>query len=75
MERVAGLRFSSSHVWVRVEGAEALIGLSEYLQDQLGEITALDLPDLEDVIRAARRMGRVESAEAISPIEAPSPER
>ena len=75
MERVAGLRFSSSHVWVRVEGGEALIGLSEYLQDQLGEITALDLPDLEDVIRAARRMGRVESAEAISPIEAPSAER
>ncbi|HKW73605.1 MAG TPA: hypothetical protein VJQ08_12370 [Candidatus Dormibacteraeota bacterium] len=72
---MAGLRFSSSHVWVRVEGAEALIGLSEYLQDQLGEITALDLPDLEDVIRAARRMGRVESAEAISPIETPSAER
>ena len=71
LERVAGLRFSSSHVWVRVEGAEAVIGLSEYLQVQLGEITALDLPDLGGVIRAARRMGKVESDEATSPIEAP----
>ena len=67
----AVLRFSASHVWVRVEGAEAVIGLSDYLQDQMGEITALDLPDAGDVIRAARRMGKVESDEASSPIEAP----
>jgi glycine cleavage system H protein len=65
------LRFSASHMWVRVEGAEAVIGLSDYLQDQLGEITALDLPDNGDVIRATRLMGKVESDEASSPLEAP----
>ena len=70
MERV-GLRFSASHVWVKVEGAEAVVGLSDYLQDQLGRITALDLPDMGDVIRATRRMGKVESDEAASPLEAP----
>ncbi len=70
MERV-GLRFSASHVWVRVEGAEAVVGLSDYLQDQLGQITTLDLPDMGDVIRATRRMGKVESDEASSPLEAP----
>lgn len=48
-----------------------MIGLSDYLQDQLGEITALDLPDNGDVIRATRRMGKVESDEASSPLEAP----
>jgi len=58
-------------VWVRVEGSDAIIGLSEYLQDQMGEITTLELPDLGDVIRAARRMGHAESEEASSPIEAP----
>ena len=65
------LRFSGAHVWVRVEGDLAELGLSDYLQDQMGELTALDLPDLGDVLRARRRMGHVESEEASSPIEAP----
>ena len=60
------LLFSGTHVWVRVEGSEAVLGLSDFLQDQMGEITALELPDIGDVIRAARRMGQIES-----PIEAP----
>ena len=65
------LRFSASHVWVRVEGSEAVLGLSDYLQEQMGEITLLALPDLGDVLRASKRMGHVESEEASSPIEAP----
>jgi glycine cleavage system H protein len=65
------LRFSAAHVWVRVEGAEAVLGLSDYLQDQMGELTKLDLPDLGDILRASRRMGHVESEEASSPLEAP----
>ena len=65
------LLFSPAHVWVRVDGREAILGLSDYLQDQMGEITLLDLPDLGDVLRAKRRMGHVESEEASSPLEAP----
>jgi glycine cleavage system H protein len=68
---MAQLRFSGAHVWVRVEGQEAVLGLSDYLQDQMGEITALELPDLGDILRARKRMGHVESEEASSPIEAP----
>jgi glycine cleavage system H protein len=58
-------------VWVRVEGQDAVLGLSDYLQDQMGEITSLELPDLGDVLRARKRMGHVESEDASSPIEAP----
>ena len=65
------LRYSAAHIWVRVEGDTAELGLSDYLQDQMGEITSLNLPDLGDVLRATRRMGHVESDEASSPIEAP----
>jgi glycine cleavage system H protein len=65
------LRFSPSHVWVRVDGSEAVLGLSDYLQDQMGEITTLELPDLGDVIRISRKMGNAESEEASTPIEAP----
>ena len=68
---MAQLKFSPAHVWVRTEGADAVLGLSEFLQDQMGEITALDLPDLGDVLRAGRAMGHVESDEASSPLEAP----
>ena len=63
--------FSVGHVWVRVEGDDAIIGLSDYLQDQMGEITSLALPDLGDMLHARRRMGHLESEEASSPIEAP----
>ena len=68
---MAQLRFSGAHVWVRVEGEEAVLGLSDYLQDQMGEITSLQLPDLGDILRAKRKMGHVESEGASSPIEAP----
>jgi glycine cleavage system H protein len=65
------LRFSGAHVWVRVEGDVAVLGLSDYLHDQMGEITSLELPDLGDVLRARRRMGHVESEDSSAPIEAP----
>jgi glycine cleavage system H protein len=65
------VRFSASHVWVRVEGSDAVLGLSDYLQDQIGEIISLELPDVGDVIRAARRMGQVETEDAASPVDAP----
>ncbi|HMJ38935.1 MAG TPA: glycine cleavage system protein GcvH [Verrucomicrobiae bacterium] len=65
------MRFSAAHFWVRAEGDEAVLGLSDYLQDQMGEIIKLDLPDLGDVLRVGRRIGQVESEEASSPLEAP----
>jgi glycine cleavage system H protein len=65
------IRFSSAHVWVQVEDSDAILGLSDYLQDQMGEITSLDLPDIGDILRARKRMGHVESEEASSPIESP----
>jgi glycine cleavage system H protein len=68
---MSSLLFSGAHVWVRVEGAEAVLGLSDYLQDERGEITRLELADLGEVLQAGRRMGHVESEEASSPVEAP----
>jgi glycine cleavage system H protein len=68
---MAQLRYSEAHVWVRVEGADAVLGLSDYLRDQMGDITSLVLPDVGDILRAKRKMGHLESEEASSPIEAP----
>lgn len=71
MSQLTQLRFSSAHVWVKLDDDIATLGLSDYLQDQMGEITSLVLPDLGDVLRARRRMGHVESDDASSPLEAP----
>ncbi|HKV89214.1 MAG TPA: glycine cleavage system protein H [Candidatus Dormibacteraeota bacterium] len=68
---VQPLRFSAAHVWVRVDGSEAVLGLSDYLQDQMGAITTLELPDAGDVLHVAHRMGKAESEDASTPIEAP----
>src|SRR5947209_11198073 len=63
--------YSAGDVWERAEGADAVLCVSDYIQDQMGEITSLELPDIGDLIRATRRMGKVEVEDVFSPIEAP----
>jgi glycine cleavage system H protein len=65
------LRISPAHIWARVDGDTAVLGVTDFLQDQLGDITAVELADVGDYLRAARRMGRIESEEASSPLESP----
>jgi glycine cleavage system H protein len=65
------LRFSPAHMWARREGDTAVLGVTDFFQDQMGDITALDLADIGDYVRASRRMGRIESEEASSPLESP----
>ena len=65
------LRFSPAHIWTRVEGDLAVLGVTDFFQDQLGDITGLNLADIGDYVRASKRMGRIESDEASSPLESP----
>ena len=65
------LRFSPAHVWVRADDGEAVLGLTDYLQDQMGQLTGIDLPDLGDILKMSRRMGHAESEEASAPLESP----
>ena len=48
-----------------------MLGLTDYLQDQLGQLTGIDLPDLGDILKISRRMGHAESEEASTPLESP----
>jgi glycine cleavage system H protein len=69
---MAEIKFSPAHVWARTDGdGIAILGVTDYLQDELGGIVTLDLPDLGDLLQVSRRMGQVESEEATSPLEAP----
>jgi len=65
------LKYSKSHEWVRVEGDTATIGLGDYAQNELGDITYLELPDIGDAIVAGEPLGVVESVKAASDIYAP----
>lgn len=65
------LLYAASHEWVRVEGDEAVIGISDFAQDQLGDITFVDLPSVGSILEMGQEMGSVESVKAASEIYAP----
>ena len=66
------LKFSDEHLWVRVEGDQVRVGLSDYLQNKLGEIISVHLPGAGDEIERGEPLGEVESSnevhELISPV-------
>ena len=66
------LLYSREHVWVRVEGDLATIGITDYAQEKLGEILSLDLPEADSYVEKDEPFGSIESAKAavelISPV-------
>ena len=66
-----GLYYSESHEFVRVEGAEAYIGITDYAQHELGNVVYVDMPDVDDEFEAGEEFGAVESVKAASDLLAP----
>jgi glycine cleavage system H protein len=66
------LRYHPEHDWVRVEGAEAVFGITWYAQDNLGEIVYFDPPAAGDAVSAGQGYGELESVKAVSDIVAPA---
>ncbi len=66
------LLYSQEHVWIRVEGNLATIGITDHAQEKLGEIISLDLPEANSSVERDEPFGRIESAKAsvelISPV-------
>ena len=65
------LLYAPSHEWVRVEGAEAVVGITFFAQEQLGDLTFVDLPAVGTVLAPKQEMGSVESVKAASEIYSP----
>lgn len=65
------LLYAPTHEWVRVEGAEAVLGITDFAQDALGDITFIDLPGVGDTLEPGKEMGSVESVKAASDIYSP----
>lgn len=65
------LLYAKTHEWVMVEGDVATVGISHFAQEQLGDLTFVELPEVGDTFEAGSEMGSVESVKAASEIYAP----
>ncbi|MGI5836569.1 MAG: glycine cleavage system protein GcvH [Chloroflexota bacterium] len=65
------LRYSKEHEWVKVEDGEAIIGITEHAQDQLGDVVYVELPAVGQKVEQFKTFGVVESVKAASDLFAP----
>jgi len=64
-------RYSKEHEWVRLDGDAARVGITEYAQDQLGDVVYVDLPEPGSTIGQFDKMGEIESVKAVSDLYSP----
>lgn len=65
------LRYSAEHEWVRLEGDVAVVGITDFAQDQLGDVVYVELPEKGATVRQHASLGVVESVKAASDVFAP----
>ena len=65
-------RYSKEHEWVLIEGeGQALVGITQYAQDQLGDVVYVDLPDAGATVEQFQKLGEIESVKAVSDLFSP----
>jgi len=65
------LRYTSDHEWIRVEGEVAVVGITDFAQDQLGDVVYVDLPAAGTDLEQGQAFGEVESTKSVSDLLAP----
>lgn len=65
------LKYAKEHEWVRVDGDVATIGISDFAQDQLGEVVYVDLPGEGDEVTSGETFGEIESVKSVSELFSP----
>lgn len=71
MKILPELKYSPKHTWVRVEGDYAFIGVTDFAQDQLGEVLFVEMPEVEDELTKDESFGVIESSKVASDLYAP----
>ena len=66
------LRFTVEHEWLRIEEGSARVGISDYAQDQLGDVVYVDLPKLGSQLAAMSKLGEIESVKVASELFSPA---
>ena len=65
------LKYTKDHEWIRYEGDEAYIGISDFAQSELGDLVFVNLPEVDDEVVAGEAFGDVESVKAVSDVLSP----
>ena len=68
---MSDLKYSKEHEWVRLEGDVATVGISQFAQEQLGDVVFVELPSVGQAVGSGDEVGTVESVKAASPIYSP----
>ena len=71
MADLSNYRFTASHEWVRAEGSNATVGISDHAQAELGDVIFLELPDVGATLKAGAKFGAIESVKAASDLYSP----
>jgi len=71
MELPSELLYSEEHEWIKVDNNKATIGITEFAQDELGDIVFVELPEVGDTIEMDESFGSVESVKTVSELYAP----
>jgi len=65
------LKYTRDHEWARVKGNRVTVGITDFAQDQLGDVVYVELPDVGDTVKKGEAFGVVESTKAVSDLFAP----
>lgn len=71
MSAPTNLKYTKTHEWVKVDGDTAVLGITDAAQNELGDITYLELPDAGDAVSSGEPFGVVESVKAASDVYSP----
>ena len=66
-----GLKYSKEHEWLNVGESGAVIGITHFAQDSLGDVVFVELPQVGDEVRQFEKMGEIESVKAVSDLYSP----
>jgi glycine cleavage system H protein len=67
----AGFKYTKDHEWIEVSGDTGKVGITDYAQQQLGDVVYLDLPEVGAAVTAGQSFGTIESVKAVSELYAP----
>jgi len=65
------LRYTEEHEWVRIEDDLAVVGITDYAQNELGDIVFIELPEVGDVVVATEAFGTIEAVKTVSDLYSP----
>jgi glycine cleavage system H protein len=68
----ADLKYTKDHEWIRVSGDIAEVGITDFAQEQLGDVVYVELPDVSRKVNAGESFGSIESVKAVSELFAPA---